>query len=293
MRFEEKALCFQCNGSRLYGILSLPEETTPSKGVLIIVGGPQYRIGSQRQFTLLARYLASKGVAAMRFDVRGMGDSEGAQVTFEEINEDLSCAIDQFMTETPGLQEIVLWGLCDAASAALFYAHIDKRVTGLVLLNPWVRTNQSAAKTYLKHYYLRRIFDSEFWKKIFSGRLNYFQTIRSLLQSLFTILTKKSGSSSVPQDQSANKTVNLQDSLPERMLNGLTLFDGRVLLITSGNDLTAKEFLDLVRSSKKWQKIVGSSRIKQLNLRDADHTFSRRQWRDQVFKWTYDWIQSF
>lgn len=292
MRFEEKASCFQCDDSWLYGILSAPKDVIISKGVLIIVGGPQYRIGSQRQFTLLARYLAAKGIAVMRFDVRGMGDSEGAQRTFEEINEDLRCAINQFLLEIPSLQEIVLWGLCDAASAALFYAHNDKRVTGLVLLNPWVRTNQGAAKTYLRHYYVKRIFDSELWKKILSGKFDYFQTFRSLYQFLSTIFAKEKQLSSAPHSQYSDENPSSYISLPERMLNGLNFFDGKVLLVTSGNDLTAKEFLDLVRSSKKWQEILGSPRIKQFNILNADHTFSRNQWRDQVFERTYDWIKS-
>jgi alpha/beta superfamily hydrolase len=46
--------------------------------VLVIVGGPQYRAGSHRQFTLLARSLAEQGFAVLRFDYRGMGDSTGA-----------------------------------------------------------------------------------------------------------------------------------------------------------------------------------------------------------------------
>jgi hypothetical protein len=29
----------------------------------------------------------------------------------------------------------VIWGLCDGASAAMFYAEQDRRVSGLVLLN--------------------------------------------------------------------------------------------------------------------------------------------------------------
>ena len=41
-----------------------------------------------------------------------------------------------------------------------FFMHTrDQRITGLVLLNPWVRTDQGAAKTYLKHYYLTRLLD--------------------------------------------------------------------------------------------------------------------------------------
>jgi len=52
-------------------------------GVLIVVGGPQYRVGSHRQFLLLSRRLAAEGHPVMRFDYRGMGDASGAMRGFE------------------------------------------------------------------------------------------------------------------------------------------------------------------------------------------------------------------
>ncbi|HWJ93213.1 MAG TPA: hydrolase 1, exosortase A system-associated, partial [Telluria sp.] len=113
---EDRALAFPCQGDTLYGILSLPAQPNP-RGVLVIVGGPQYRAGSHRQFTLLARALADAGIPALRFDYRGMGDSEGAQRGFEHVRDDIRAAIDSFMAETPGLSEVVLWGLCDGATA--------------------------------------------------------------------------------------------------------------------------------------------------------------------------------
>jgi uncharacterized protein len=121
MNFWERPLVFPCNGSLLYGILSLPEQMG-SRGVLIVVGGPQYRVGSHRQFTLLARYLAARGVPVLRFDCRGMGDSEGDLRTFEDFEDDLRCAIDIFFEKVHPLNDLVIWGLCDAASAALFHA---------------------------------------------------------------------------------------------------------------------------------------------------------------------------
>ena len=135
MTDNEHALTFDCEGESLVGILSgagLPA----GRGVLIVVGGPQYRVGSHRQFALLARHLAKHGVPTLRFDYRGMGDSDGEVRTFERVGEDIRCAIDRFFASVPGLKDVVIWGLCDAASAALFYAHQDARVSGLILLNP-------------------------------------------------------------------------------------------------------------------------------------------------------------
>ena len=160
--YAETALAFPCEGELLAGIVCLPKQPL-GRGVLVVVGGPQYRAGSHRQFTLLCRALAAQGIAAMRFDCRGMGDSEGRMRTFEEIQPDVRAAVDQFFAQVPQLREVIIWGLCDAACAALFYAHLDRRVTGLVLLNPWVRTPEGIARAQLKHYYWSRLSSREFW----------------------------------------------------------------------------------------------------------------------------------
>ena len=288
MNFEERALALLCNGSWMYGILSLPERTA-ARGVLIVVGGPQYRVGSHRQFTLLARHLASLGIPVLRFDYRGMGDSEGALRTFENLEDDLYCAIERFFEEVPALSNLVIWGLCDAASAALFHAHRDQRITGLVLLNPWARTDQGAAKVYLKHYYLARIFDPEFWSKVWSGRFNYGNAAQSLMKTVEKALPGRKIAAT--RDTAGDRSCDFV-SLPERMLDALSRYKGKILLITSGNDLTAQEFLELVKGSREWQQLLAAPSVSRLNLPEANHTFSRRAWRDEVAVGTSDWIQS-
>jgi exosortase A-associated hydrolase 1 len=291
MNSEERALTFECQGSWLYGILHLPQHIC-SKGVLIVVGGPQYRVGSHRQFTLLARHLAACGTPVMRFDCRGMGDSEGESRTFEDVEEDIRCAIDTFLNEVPALNQMVIWGLCDAASAALFYAHRDERVTGLVLLNPWVRTDQGAAKAYLKHYYKARLFQPEFWNKIWQGNFSYGKAVRSLSQIVGSVLKEKKEKMMAGNADNGEPRTTVPLPLPERMLAGLSRFNGKTLLILSGNDLTAQEFSDVVKGSDEWQRILASPDVSRQDLPEANHTFSRREWKDQVTTWTNGWLQS-
>ena len=281
---EERAVSFSCRGAWLYGILSLPPvaATPQPRGVLIVVGGPQYRAGSHRQFTLLARELAASGVPAMRFDYRGMGDSEGDLQTFENVDDDLRAAIDHFFAEVPGMSEVVLWGLCDGASAAAMYAPQDARVAGLVLLNPWVRTDEGAARATIKHYYRARLLDSSLWKKIGSGQFDVIGSLRSLLQNA----AKAFGLMG-----SARTHVTPHAPLPERMEAALTGFGGRVLVVLSGADLTAQEFADL-SSRPSWQRLLSAPRFTRWQIDKADHTFSRRPWQDQVATWTRDWLRS-
>ena len=76
------------------------------------------------------------------------------------------------------------------------------------------------------------------------------------------------------------------------MEDGLQRFKGKVLLIISGADLTGQEFMDMAKGSKQWRAMLGSSRMTQHTLAGADHTFSRRAWKDQVVLWTAEWVRS-
>jgi len=290
MNFEEQALAFVCQENTLYGILSLPDQAA-TRGVLIVVGGPQYRAGSHRQFTLLARQLASHGIPAMRFDYRGMGDSQGAPKNFEDVSDDIGAAIDQFMAAAPGLKEVAIWGLCDAASAAIFYAHRDARVCGLALLNPWVRTGQGMARAYLKHYYLKRILDPGLWQKIARGRFDSKAAIRSMLTMLRTVMPPRK-QSAVGNQADVATAQSGAISLPDKMHEGLTRFKGKILLVLSGNDMTAQEFSDLLSTSGKWKKLLQERKAQRHQLANANHTFSQQEWRDQVAAWTIAWLQS-
>lgn len=279
----EVPVTFECEGEQLVGIFS---EGTSDTAVLLVVGGPQYRAGSHRQFTLLCRYLAQAGIPSLRFDYRGMGDSSGEIHDFEDVQQDIKAAVDQLFVCSPGLKQVVLWGLCDAASANLFYAYTDPRVKGVVLLNPWVRTVEGEAKAYLKHYYLSRLMDKDMWQKILSGKFDFKGSFASLSSMVLKLLKPKSGS------KKGNNAVHsqLSGTLPERMLQGLKNFNGRVLLILSGDDLTADEFRDLVASSTDWKQTIANKKTTQHTLQEANHTFSSNVWRRQVEQWTADWV---
>lgn len=251
-----------------------------TRGVLIVVGGPQYRAGSHRQFVLLARALAADGRAVLRFDYRGMGDSTGNPRDFENIQDDIRCAMNSFFTEVPSLKEVVIWGLCDAASAALFYAHGDTRVTGLVLLNPWVRTEQTKARAYITNYYHKRMFSAELWQRFLRGKVNVLTATKSLGRQFFTAFQN-----GAPDSHAAVP-------LPNRMAESFSRFQGRTLIILSGNDLTAQEFTAVCHADASWQKLIDSDKVTRKNMPQANHTFSTKAWRDQVAEWTKDWLSA-
>jgi exosortase A-associated hydrolase 1 len=284
---NESPVVFECQGEKLVGIIH--ESTSKNNvGILIVVGGPQYRIGSHRQFVLLSRFLAKNDFPSMRFDVRGMGDARGEQRRFDMLDDDINAAMDCFMASRPDLKGIIIWGLCDAASAALFYAYQDERVTGLVLLNPWVFTEQGAAKTYIKHYYLQRILSRDFWKKVFAFKVDILSSLVSLVAMYKKAMTTSISENNVVSSNTSSIDQNLP--LPVRMRECFKRFGKPVLLILSGRDLTADEFKQVVADDLEWQLLLNTPQVTRQDFVESDHTFSSAAWRDQVAEWTLQWI---
>ena len=164
----------------------------------------------------------------------------------------------------------------------------DPRVTGLVLVNPWVRTEQGVAKVYLKHYYLKRLFDLEFWQQSMARQFKFCHVNSVPFQHRLVMPWQDGNQMKV----ASNRMPGDAAPLPERMFYGLSRFKGNILLILSGNDFTAQEFSDLVKGSRKWQKLLTSPRVQRYDLLEANHTFSQQRWRDQVAACTVTWIES-
>lgn len=279
--WSETPVTFNCEGSELLGILHEPVSAAHTCGVLIVVGGPQYRVGSHRQFVTLARGLAAAGFPVFRFDYRGMGDSEGLLRGFESIHEDIAAAITAFTDAQPFMREVALWGLCDAASAVAIYSTCDSRVSRLIMVNPWIRTESGEAHARVKYYYLQRIRDKEFWKKLLRLRWNPIRSISDLIVFL-TRLRR-------PSDSESGSS--LTGNLPMRVFNALNIFTGPTLVITSENDLTAKEFEDTVESTSYWKQWYNRKSVSWEQIKDADHTFSSELLQDKLELATIDWLQ--
>lgn len=260
MSVQERAITIRGPQADMLGIVSQPAAGQPTSdtGVVIVVGGAQYRVGSHRQFILLARHLAAHGHPVLRFDFPGMGDSPGEWVGFEDTAPHIEAAIGAFQRECPGVRRVVLWGLCDGASASLLYLHAtqDPRVAGLALLNPWVRSEAGLARAQVKHYYRQRLLEPAFWRKLFAGGVGW-QALRSLAAKLRTMQSR-------PAPAAA--------SFQERMARAWRAFPGPILLLLSERDLTAQEFQDALQDPVAWARNRPPT---QVHLQGADHTCSQ------------------
>ncbi len=279
MSVTETALCIDCEGEQCIGILTRPKAHSDT-AVLVIVGGPQYRAGSHRQFVHLARALARAGYPVLRFDYRGMGDAAGPARDFSQVSADVAAALDALQRELPEVRRVALWGLCDGASAALMYWHDtrDPRVTAMCLLNPWVRSEASLARTHVKHYYRQRLMQRDFWLKLLSGKVA-FRAAAGLVSNLRLSLQRSASGG--------------QPVLPfqQRMAQGWRSFRGGILLLLSAEDFTAREFTEYAGAEAAWSGLLQLPHVQRHDLAGADHTFSSAALRAAVESLTLQWLQ--
>ena len=284
MNVQEIPVAFTCQGDALIGIVHVPDAPR-TRGVLAIVaGGPQYRGGCCRQLVQMARSLSAEGFPVMRFDYRGLGDGAGDYKGFLDIAPDLNAAIDTFLAHAPGVEEVVLWGGCDASSAALIHGPKHPKVKGLILGNPFVHNEATHAKVVVKHYYLQRLKDKSFWKKLFSLRLNPFKAIGGALSNVQQANKKT--------DMNVGQSATTGNApFPLLMLEGARQFKGRVLLQMSGQSLVSKEFDELLKASKDWQKAMKQLDLTRVDFPDADQAFSTLAARNEQIATALKWLK--
>jgi exosortase A-associated hydrolase 1 len=276
----ETALVFECRGEALAGVLHV-SEATADLGIVIVVGGPQYRAGSHRQFVRLARAACRAGYAVLRFDVRGMGDSEGAPRSFDELHDDIAAGIDAMLAHAHSVRRVVLWGLCDGAAAAWLYVHAsgDARVAGVCAVNPWVRSREGLARTHIRHYYAKRVMSRSFWSKVIGGGVGW-SALRGLASAIKSALSPR-------QHESGGHGTDFR----QRMAQGCARCPpGGVLLVLSGNDYTAKEFADHVARTPQWQAALRVCDARRCEVAGADHTLSHDADRLKVEQATVRWL---
>jgi hypothetical protein len=142
------------------------------------------------------------------------------------------------------------------------------------------------AQAYLRTYYARRIFDREAWRELFRGRKNPL----AVLGSFANLLRQAAGRGAPGKDAPGATAVTANGPLVERMRAGFAAFKGPILIVLSGDDITAAEFVGATGATN-WSGLLGQPRVSRCELDAADHTFSSRAWRDQVATWTGDWLQ--
>lgn len=138
---SEEAVRFG-DAERLFGVLCRPDAPR-SDGfvptVLFLNTGHHHHIGFGRMAVNMARRLAAEGIASLRFDSAGLGDSEAMPdrpegvIYSTEACADVGAAIS--MLEARGHRHPVVIGHCSGAHLAFHSTVLDKRIAAQVLMN--------------------------------------------------------------------------------------------------------------------------------------------------------------
>lgn len=125
--------------NRLFGVLCRPTGLETSAIAVLANSGRDYHIGWGRASVEQARALARRGIASLRFDAAGIGDSPAPQDVAHEVIysaeqiANVRHAIDY--VETLGAGPVMLVGRCSGAYAAFNAAAQDPRVRSAVIVN--------------------------------------------------------------------------------------------------------------------------------------------------------------
>ncbi len=246
---------FDCVGDNCVGTL---DDGTATTGLLIISGGNEIRCGAHAGQADIAAHFAEIGYPVFRYDRRGIGDSEGNNIGFDNSADDIAAAVTAFRKAAPHISKIIAFGNCDAASAVALYHH-GLGLDALILANPWVieapvmgNTPTLPSATAIRSRYWARIKSPRSLLDLLTGRVD--------LKKLAGGLVLASRKSEVT-------------GLAKRIADALTQTQLPVHLLIARRDTTATAFMDA------WHDDVFKSVRERANVRieicdTASHSFA-------------------
>ncbi len=187
-RFVERRAHYGADG--LFGILCEPPAAARGDGapvVLIINTGAGHHVGDARMGVLCARYLARRGIASMRMDLGGIGDSVSLALpryAFQPLRQPPAprrATAAAAWLAAQGFGRVVLFGICSGAFVGLHAATGSEHVAGAVLVNVqkflWpeglgiqdVVQQHPSPRQAATRVYLTAALDTQKWVRVFKG----------------------------------------------------------------------------------------------------------------------------
>nr|HEX4317805.1 alpha/beta fold hydrolase [Kofleriaceae bacterium] len=205
-RVIEEGVLFGPN-DRLFGVHVRPRDRRSTGGhngsadrpaILMLNAGTVTRIGPHRFYVPLARELAELGFDVLRMDLSGIGDSpatsEPENLTYPASGEaDVHEAMAAMSSRT-GATRFIVVGLCSGADIAFKLGIADRKIAGVVMMNPrtflvhdlaTVDANRGA------HVYQDALFKRDNWKKLLRGEVDVVRAARVLAPRLRSMAVQR------------------------------------------------------------------------------------------------------
>ncbi len=252
----ETPVTFECRGQQIVGMLHLPAGRKRVPGVLLLHGFTGTKVESHRMFVKLSRTLAHKGMASLRFDFRGSGDSAGN-------SEDLTIRSE----------------VADSLEAIKFMARhkrINSRRLGLVGLSLG-----GAVASYVAGRERKRFAALVLWAPVAEGAgiLDTLSTPEAVVSLAQTGLTDHDGN--------LVGMAFVRQFAEMKPLREAAKSHCPVLLIHGAHDQTVP-----ATHSDMYERALSSPRraVKKIIISGADHTFNKAIWERRVLEETVAWL---
>ena len=240
---------------------------------MLSAGELQYRAGCARQLVTFARQFALRGTE-MGF--------------YQELGPDINAAIKQFFAKVPGLENVVLWGGCDAAAAIMINGHSDPRLSGWILSNPFLATDKVKALV-SRQQLLQQLLQPGFYRKLLAKR----SSIAAYLRTAVTKPFKKSPMTGTAESSVvAPKAAKIPADLPIKMQQGLADFGGSTLLVMSERSLVRQQFDAFTARSRPWKTALRSPAVTRVDVESADQTFSTPAAQQAFIAASIEWLEA-
>ena len=257
---------FKSGGNKLFYVADLPEDQWAHAGVLFVHAADGNRLGPHRMLVEMADRLQSMGIAAMRFDLTGCGDSSGRQ-SQNEIQQDVAdvLAAIEFFKARYSIKNLYLFGISRGARVSFsVIAENEAIVAGAILLSTPAPVRGASAKTVFIRIkeYIYKFREPENLKKFLTGKANIKQILKTLLFAM-----------------GANKRYRQKQN----------------------NDFARKRPLLFIYGTKDpmamgacgfYRGICGRFEIphKIIEIEGANHSFFHYRWKEQIFEEAQRWL---
>ncbi|NIR50923.1 alpha/beta fold hydrolase [candidate division KSB1 bacterium] len=268
----------------LIGILTNPgpefdERERPA--IVLLNSGLLHRVGPNRLYVKIARRLVADGFLVLRFDLSGIGDSRIPNET-QAYDEGAVAITDtqevmDYLSETRGIRQFILMGLCSGGSNAFKVARHDERVVGVNLIEGFA----FPSSTYFARAYSKSLLSFRSWLRLLTGKSEIWGLIRGLIR----FHTSK---------QTRELTENLQVPGKEELLSDLqTLIEREVDLcfIYSADGAASYNYRKIFE--EKIQSLPQSQRPRVDVLNGTDHLFTLLCHQEMLIDLIKDWLYNF
>ena len=283
----------QCQLTGVYTAPSGAHEEQPC--AVYLTADLLHHIGPSRLHVELARHLARQGIAGLRFDLSGAGDSEPSSLagdyrerSIREVRE----AMD-YLQAHHGKQRFVLVGLSSGADDALATAQQDPRVAGAVLLNGYAYPAGHFRFYRTVKLFLRRLL---MWQEL---RNRVIGSLQSLMPESRTALVGEgvSADAAAPSGQERMRVAghddNSRDIPPQEetaeMLQRLCQAETDLLFVYTGSEHDTYSYEGQLGAM--FPDLRDNPHLSERYIQEADHALVLPDDRAKVIGWVGEWFR--